>query len=248
MTAIEASIRVWADVGSMRPGRDGVDSRPNIFGFFPLLWLLAELLEAARSQFYDFYAGIADFLSVLDMERSLAMFMCKNCGKKDVPRRGKRTSCKECETAYLREWKKNSPEKQKKYNKKSNSSDRVKLLKQNNRQVRQARRRHIKTLCVEYLGGVCQKQPFCFYPLKNEQPICYAAFDFHHREPDEKVAGIALIINTRLKDSIIRRIQLVDDLVYAPELIEELDKCDLLCANCHHRLEYCDGCKRNLTT
>jgi|AntRauTorcE11897_2_1112592.scaffolds.fasta_scaffold20558_2 hypothetical protein len=69
------------------------------------------------------------------------------------------------------------------------------------------RRIERKLKAIEYKGGVC----FCCgetYP--------YPAMQFHHRNPDEKES----IWNTL-------RFQSWD------KVIEELDKCDLLCANCH---------------
>ena len=53
------------------------------------------------------------------------------------------------------------------------------------------------------------------------RPPC---LDFHHRNPDEKVATIAYMIKNR---QTIKRIK------------EEIRKCDVLCANCH-RLEHSD--------
>ena len=73
------------------------------------------------------------------------------------------------------------------------------------------RKQRIKAQCVEYLGGKCMK-------CKNKYPT--AVFDFHHRNPSEKSFNIGdrgcVAFNT---------------------LKPELDKCDLLCANCH-RLEH----------
>ncbi len=75
-------------------------------------------------------------------------------------------------------------------------------------------RRITKQRCVEYLGGVCVDCGIQTLP---------AVYDFHHRNPDEKSFDIA----TRRNWSFER-------------LVAELDKCDLLCANCHrirHALE-----------
>ena len=63
---------------------------------------------------------------------------------------------------------------------------------------------------VEYLGGACVD---C--GLRSEYAEVY---DFHHRYPEEKSSTIArLLDNAKRWD----RIQ------------KELDKCVLLCANCH---------------
>ena len=68
-------------------------------------------------------------------------------------------------------------------------------------------RRKRKIQAVEYLGGKCKRCGF------NEH---LAALQFHHRDPSIKEFGINRGVSKRF------------DLVKA-----ELDKCDLLCANCH---------------
>lgn len=78
------------------------------------------------------------------------------------------------------------------------------------------RSRSIKAQCVEYLGGKCKK---C--GLKTEN---YEIYDFHHRDPSQKDITISkrrLAFNT---------------------LKSELDKCDLVCANCHRIIHYNLGC------
>lgn len=69
------------------------------------------------------------------------------------------------------------------------------------------RRKEIKEKCVEYKGGKCK---VCGYNK------CMAALEFHHKDPSVKEYGI----NNSLTLSM-------------SKLIPELDKCDLLCANCH---------------
>ena len=69
--------------------------------------------------------------------------------------------------------------------------------------------RKINLDCIAYRGGKCQN---CNYSK------CQASLDFHHRNPDEKEFAICkkygcLKLSERIKN--------------------ELDKCDLLCANCH---------------
>jgi hypothetical protein len=73
------------------------------------------------------------------------------------------------------------------------------------------RRRQIKKECVEYLGGACQR---C--GLKTESVEVY---DFHHKDPKQK--EIAIGRNTKSFKA----------------LKPELEKCELLCANCH-RIEH----------
>ena len=70
-----------------------------------------------------------------------------------------------------------------------------------------ANTRLIKEQAIAYKGGCCQS---CGYDK------CIAALEFHHRDPNFKENGIAKM-----------RIQNFDVLKI------ELDKCDLLCSNCH---------------
>lgn len=71
------------------------------------------------------------------------------------------------------------------------------------------RGRKLKADCVAYKGGKCQK---CGYNK------CQAALDFHHRNPNEKDFSICKKYGCRRFNERIKK---------------ELDKCDLLCANCH---------------
>lgn len=73
------------------------------------------------------------------------------------------------------------------------------------------RRRKLRVLAVEYKGGKCR---ICHYDK------CIGALDFHHRDPKEKEFGISMEGLTRSW----QRIQ------------KELDKCVLLCANCHREV------------
>lgn len=70
------------------------------------------------------------------------------------------------------------------------------------------RRRKIKTMSVEYLGGKCQ---VCGYNR------CQDALDFHHKDESQKQFGIGSKGYTRSWEKV----------------KQELDKCYLLCANCH---------------
>jgi len=79
------------------------------------------------------------------------------------------------------------------------------------------RQAYLKNLAVEYKGGSCQSCGYNRY---------LGALDFHHRNPNEKRFGIASKLGWSAKS---------DGLT--PELITELDKCDLLCANCHREVE-----------
>ena len=70
------------------------------------------------------------------------------------------------------------------------------------------RRRVMKLKCVEYKGGKCS---ICGYDK------CVAAMVFHHIDPSNKDFGISAKGLCRSFD----------------KLKIELDKCILLCANCH---------------
>ena len=76
------------------------------------------------------------------------------------------------------------------------------------------RYRTIKAEWVEYKGGKCQDCGGVF-------PSC--VFQFHHRDPKEKSFTIGSGAHKAY------------DVVKA-----EIDKCDLLCANCHFIREYAD--------
>ena len=71
------------------------------------------------------------------------------------------------------------------------------------------RGRKLKLDCIEYKGGKCQK---CGYSQ------CQAALDFHHRDPAKKDFSLCKKYGCRKISDRIKK---------------ELDKCDLLCANCH---------------
>ena len=73
--------------------------------------------------------------------------------------------------------------------------------------VANRQRTRVKQKCVSYKGGRCQK---CGYNR------CLNVLGFHHRNPNEKDFSIA------------------DKRTWSwAKLKKELDKCDLLCANCH---------------
>ena len=76
------------------------------------------------------------------------------------------------------------------------------------------RRRVVKQKAIEYLGGKCAD---C--GIESDIPAIY---DFHHKDPKEKDFAISKNGNTR-----------------AWKLVEkELDKCVLLCSNCHRTRHY----------
>jgi len=75
------------------------------------------------------------------------------------------------------------------------------------------RQRKLKLKAIAYKGGKCEK---CGYDK------CPGAFDFHHLDPSEKDFGIAQAKQTR----------------WGERLTKELDKCLLLCANCHREAHW----------
>lgn len=76
-----------------------------------------------------------------------------------------------------------------------------------------SRQQTFKEFCVNHKGGKCS---ICGYKK------CLAALEFHHKNPIEKDFAI-----TRMRSKSINK-----------ELIKELDKCILVCANCHRELHY----------
>ena len=73
------------------------------------------------------------------------------------------------------------------------------------------RRKKVRVMAVAYKGGKCVR---CGYDR------CIEALEFHHTDPTEKDFGISNKGYTRSW----KRIQ------------EELDKCVMLCANCHREI------------
>lgn len=74
------------------------------------------------------------------------------------------------------------------------------------------RQRKLKLQCIEYLGNRCIKCGVEGHP---------AIYDFHHRNPENKDFNLGHVKTTK----------------FSKKITDELDKCDLLCSNCH-RLEH----------
>ena len=74
----------------------------------------------------------------------------------------------------------------------------------------QERIKQLKLMAIEYKGGKCED---CH--IKAEFPSVY---DFHHADPENKKSNIRALIRRRRSWVGIK---------------EELDRCVLLCANCH---------------
>jgi hypothetical protein len=73
------------------------------------------------------------------------------------------------------------------------------------------KRKQLKIDAIKYLGGSCK---YCGYSK------CVSALEFHHRDPSKKEFGISMKGYTKSWESI--RV--------------ELDKCDLVCSNCHKEI------------
>lgn len=73
------------------------------------------------------------------------------------------------------------------------------------------RRRKIKAMSVEYLGGKCQLCGYC---------RCNDVLEFHHKDETKKRFGIGQNGYTRSWERV----------------KQELDNCYLLCANCHREV------------
>lgn len=73
------------------------------------------------------------------------------------------------------------------------------------------RRKMIRLKAVEYLGGCCE---LCGYSK------CLDALEFHHRDPSEKDFSISSRGHSRSWERVKK----------------ELNKCSLVCANCHREI------------
>lgn len=72
--------------------------------------------------------------------------------------------------------------------------------------------RRRKEEIVAFKGGKCER---CGYDK------CIDALEFHHRNPAEKDSSIRLSKRVKLET-----------------ILKEIDKCDLLCANCHREIHH----------
>jgi len=73
------------------------------------------------------------------------------------------------------------------------------------------RRRKIRLRAVNYLGGKCMKCGYFKYP---------EVLEFHHRDPNEKDFNVSRKGHCRSWERVKK----------------EIEKCDLLCANCHREM------------
>lgn len=75
------------------------------------------------------------------------------------------------------------------------------------------RYRRFKQQCVDYKGGKCCK---CGYNS------CLAALEFHHLNPEGKDFNISAVPTKKMTQKV----------------MDELDKCELVCSNCHRAIHY----------
>lgn len=97
------------------------------------------------------------------------------------------------------------------YRRKNNTISRKQCSKCWNRRTIERTRKN-KLEAIEYKGGKCQ---VCGYKK------CPAALAFHHRNPDEKDFNWKSLRNMAIS-----------------KLKRELDKCDLVCHNCHSEIHW----------
>lgn len=69
---------------------------------------------------------------------------------------------------------------------------------------------------IQMKGGCCQRCGISYH---------YSVYDLHHREPDKKDFSVGSLIGS----------------VSFERLLEEADKCDLLCSNCHRLTHFTYG-------
>ena len=79
-------------------------------------------------------------------------------------------------------------------------------------------RKTLKEKLVEYKGGKCEK---CGYDK------CITALEFHHLDPNEKEFGIGC-----------------NGVLSFEKCKKEVDKCILVCANCHREIHYQENLER----
>jgi len=147
---------------------------------------------------------------------------CPLCGElKDVRskrcRRKHKTPEEICEKR--KEWAKNNRERirkaQQKYRETHREECRQRTLKHRHEHPGQYKKRQ-KKFMVSRLRWLHEykHERGCLICGEND-PRC---LDFHHRDPKQKVMGVALMVGLQME-----------------RLIEEINKCDVMCANCHRK-------------
>jgi 5-methylcytosine-specific restriction endonuclease McrA len=84
------------------------------------------------------------------------------------------------------------------------------VCKEHHNQGRTKLNRSVKQRCIDYLGGSCQ---LCGYKR------CNSALELHHKDPNEKDPDYLKLRNRSFE-----------------KIEKELDKCALLCSNCHREV------------
>lgn len=122
--------------------------------------------------------------------------------------------CEKCGTSFQNNKKRkncfNCIPKKKRY---SSDEERIEARKKRTCKNVQNKRKRTKEKAIEYKGGKCE---ICGYNK------CIGALEFHHINSEDKDFGIASKGYTRSWE----------------KLKEELDKCIMVCANCHRELHY----------
>ncbi len=90
--------------------------------------------------------------------------------------------------------------------------------------LRKENAKHIKALAIQYKGGKCND---CL------QVVHQAAFEFHHEDPSTK-----MVRSGKVKKEPTHFLQ--DTASLTDKAKQELDKCVLLCANCHRVRHFSD--------
>jgi fructose-1,6-bisphosphatase len=142
------------------------------------------------------------------------MKKCKKCGKEKPTsefhkdrgtKDGLTPKCKVCNCEQSSMWKSKNKTKIKEY--RTNNKEYIKTVKKENQ-------KSIRNKCLEYKGSCCEDcgKEFTY-------PESKGLYDFHHTNPQTKTESITKLISSK-KFGFNR-------------LIEELDKCVLLCKPCH---------------
>jgi len=138
--------------------------------------------------------------------------------------------CKKCSTQKAREWKKQNPEYGVMWRKKNREGDRNRLntWRRNNKDKLKMYKVKRKMFAIEYKGGKCEDCGI-IGTIENR-----TIFDFHHTHPSSKDTAISHAL-TQSKSGL-------------KSLKQELDKCVLLCSNCHklRHQQYNEGLRQTL--
>jgi predicted HNH restriction endonuclease len=97
-------------------------------------------------------------------------------------------------------------------NSKNCRSCKIALQNKKRQESRKERKIELKIQAILYKGSKCID---CGIEFPDYPPI---VFDFHHENPSEKDKGLNILMKVKSK---------------LEDIVEELDKCVLLCANCH---------------